>query len=87
VSECEVADRDSGRIALAGGFGSQGEPIRCEHGANGEVPAVWVAGSRLVPEAALAEEMRGRYEGAADPGADSLGLEPTPPPGPIPQGG
>jgi CubicO group peptidase (beta-lactamase class C family) len=86
VSECEVADRDSGHIALAGGFGSQGEPIRRERGADGQVQAVRVAGSWLVTEAALAEEMRGRYEGAADPGADSLGLEPTPPPGPIPQG-
>ncbi len=72
VSECQITDRDSGRIALAGGFGSHGEPIRRDRGEDGEVCEVWIAGRRLVPEAALAAEMRGRYQFAkADPATEA----------------
>jgi CubicO group peptidase (beta-lactamase class C family) len=65
ASELDVTERDRGRIALAGGFDRHGEPVRRERGEDGQVRDVWIAGNKLVSEAALAEELREKYQPAA----------------------
>lgn len=61
ASELAVADRDRGRIALAGGFASHGEPVRRVRDGRGHVVEFWLAGGKLLPEAKLAREMDGKY--------------------------
>jgi CubicO group peptidase (beta-lactamase class C family) len=61
ASEVVVSGRDRGRIALAPGFAAQGEPVRRERNARGRVTALWLAGARLLPEAAIAREIVQRY--------------------------
>jgi hypothetical protein len=60
MSELSVTGRDSATIALAGAFGSHGEPVRRVR-RNGKVVEVRPGSGRLVPEAALAKETRARY--------------------------
>jgi CubicO group peptidase (beta-lactamase class C family) len=60
VAELAITGRDSGKIALAGAFGSHGEPVRRVR-KNGKVVEVRPASGRLVSEAALASETRKRY--------------------------
>jgi D-alanyl-D-alanine carboxypeptidase len=50
-----------GRIKLAGGFGSHGEPARLVLDAKGRTKAVWLGGTRLLTEAQSAKELRARY--------------------------
>lgn len=50
-----------GRITLAGGFGSHGEPARLVLDAKGRTKAVWLGGTRLSTEAQSAKELRARY--------------------------
>ena len=57
ASEIAVSGADQGRIALAGGFGSHGEPVRRVR-RGGKVVEVWLAGSRMVPEARMAKELK-----------------------------
>jgi len=64
VSEVEITGRDHGRIALAGGLRSHGEPVRRALADDGQVREVWIAGGRLVPEADIAEEMVRKYRRA-----------------------
>jgi hypothetical protein len=64
ASELAVTGRDSGRIALAGGFASHGEPARLVRNKSGKIVELWLAGGRLVGEAKLAREMEARYGGA-----------------------
>jgi len=61
ASELAVSGRDKGRIALAGGFASHGEPVRRVRNKRGKVVELWLAGTKLLPEAALAREMEARY--------------------------
>src|SRR6266404_256898 len=61
ASEVAVSGRDKGRIALAGGFASHGEKVRRVRNKRGKAVELWLAGTKLVPEAALAREMEGRY--------------------------
>jgi CubicO group peptidase (beta-lactamase class C family) len=63
ASEIEVTGTDLGRVALAPGFGSQGEPVRLLRDAAGKVTAVELGGGRLVDEASLTAELRERYGG------------------------
>lgn len=63
VSEIAVTGRDKGRIALAGGYGSHGEPVRRTRDAAGEVAELWLAGSMLQPEALVAADIAKRYGG------------------------
>ena len=60
--ELEVDGPAHGRIALAGGFGSQGEPVHMERDAHGRPRALWLGGTRLQPEAAIAKELAARYD-------------------------
>ncbi|HYF07948.1 MAG TPA: serine hydrolase domain-containing protein [Acetobacteraceae bacterium] len=63
-----VTRRDQGRIIRAPGFGSHGEAARIVRDRNGRAAALWLGGTKLLPEAAMAEELRDRYE--AGEGAD-----------------
>jgi CubicO group peptidase (beta-lactamase class C family) len=56
---------DAAHIVVATGFGSHGEPVRLERDGRGRVRAVWLAGTRLVSEAAIARELDARYPGPA----------------------
>jgi hypothetical protein len=62
ASELAVTGRDRGRIALAGGFASHGEPARLVRGARRRVGELWLGGTKLLPEAKVAREMAARYE-------------------------
>lgn len=62
ASELEITGRDEGRIALAGGYGSHGEPVHCVRDKAGGITELWLAATKLVPEGALAGEMKARYD-------------------------
>jgi len=61
AAEITVTGPDTGRITKAGGFGNHGETARLVRNRAGEVAEVWLAGGRLLREAAAAKETRGRY--------------------------
>ncbi len=61
ASVLAVTGRDRGRIALAPGFATHGEPVRRERNARGKVTAVWLGGGKLLPEAKVAREIVQRY--------------------------
>jgi CubicO group peptidase (beta-lactamase class C family) len=68
ATEIEVTGRDKGRIALAGGYQSHGEPVRRLRDKNGIVSELWWSGARLRPEKKVASEMARRYSGAKSDG-------------------
>jgi CubicO group peptidase (beta-lactamase class C family) len=61
ASEIEVSTRDRGRIALAAGYASHGEPVRLVRNKAGKVVEVQLAGNSLRPEAKIVKEMQMRY--------------------------
>jgi hypothetical protein len=61
VTELKVAGADNARIVRAGAFDHFGEPVRRVRGKGGKVTELHIAGSKLVPEAALAKELAARY--------------------------
>jgi CubicO group peptidase (beta-lactamase class C family) len=63
VSEIEITGRDKGRIILANGYQSHGEPVRRLRSKSGKTTEVWLAATRLRPEAKVAEEAERRYGG------------------------
>lgn len=69
ASEIEVErSRDGvshGRIVLAGGFMSHGEPARLAFDARGRATELWLGGTCYLPEAKVAKELVRRYEPAA----------------------
>ena len=65
ASELAVTGRDKGRITLANGFASHGEPVRRVRAASGRVSELWLAGTKLMSEARVAAEMEKRYGTAA----------------------
>lgn len=64
ATEIEITGRDSGRIALAEGYGSHGEPVRRSRTSSGRISELWLGGAKLLPEDKLAAEMKERYGGA-----------------------
>jgi CubicO group peptidase (beta-lactamase class C family) len=62
VAQLTVTNRDEARISQAGAFASYGEPARLVRADDGAVREVLIGGSRSVTEAALAEELKERYE-------------------------
>ena len=73
ASEIEVEGRDrsgasQGRIALAGGFASHGEPARLQRDARGKAAAFWLGGTKLLPEAKAATELAAKYDPGHGPG-------------------
>ncbi len=63
ASEIAVARPDTGRIALANGYSSHGEPVRRVRDAGGVVTELWLGGSLLRSETEVADEMEQRYGG------------------------
>lgn len=61
ATEIEVTGRDSGRIALAGGYASHGELVRRTRGKAGGVTDIWLAGVNAKHEKAVATEIVRRY--------------------------
>jgi D-alanyl-D-alanine carboxypeptidase len=53
---------DGGRIAVAAGYASHGEPARLERDGRGTVREVWLGGARFVSEKRMAREVARRYE-------------------------
>lgn len=66
VPEIAVTGPDAGQVTLAGGFRSHGEPVRRERDNDGAVREVWLGGSRMTTEAALARELSARYPAAVE---------------------
>ena len=62
AGEIVPTGRDKGRIALATGYASHGEPARLVRNRAGRVVELWLAGNKLLPEAKVAAEMEARYE-------------------------
>jgi len=63
--EIEIKGRYRGRIALADGYGSQGEEARILPGRGGKPRELVLGGRRYLPEGLLAAEMKRRYGGQA----------------------
>jgi CubicO group peptidase (beta-lactamase class C family) len=61
ATEIEVTGRDTGRIRLAPGYASHGEPVRRTRSKGGIVTDVWLAGINAKPEKTVAAEMERRY--------------------------
>jgi len=61
TSEIEVTGRDTGKISLAGGYGSHGEGVRRSRNKAGKVTDIWLAGANLKPEKNIALEIERRY--------------------------
>ncbi len=61
VPELEVTGPDEARIVQAGAFASYGEPARRIRNKAGKPTALRLASMTLLPEAALAKELRERY--------------------------
>jgi CubicO group peptidase (beta-lactamase class C family) len=62
ASELEVRSRNDGRIVVAGGYASHGEPVRLIRNSRGDILEVWLGGTGFLPEAKVAKEMESRYE-------------------------
>jgi CubicO group peptidase (beta-lactamase class C family) len=62
ANELEITRRDHGRIKVAHGFGSHGEPVRRVRDKRGRVTELWLAAGQLVPEAKMAAEIAKRYK-------------------------
>jgi CubicO group peptidase (beta-lactamase class C family) len=63
ASEISVSDKDNGRFTAATGLARYGEDVRRVRRADGTVGEVWFGGTRLVPEAEAAAELKARYGG------------------------
>lgn len=63
AGEVEVSSPTAGRIALAGGFGSHGEPVSRTLGPDGIAETLRLGGVEMVPEAALRQEIARRASG------------------------
>ena len=61
ISPRTRAGVEHGHIALAGGYGSHGEPVRLLRDANGRVVELWLAGTRYQPQAKVARELVRKY--------------------------
>jgi hypothetical protein len=55
------------RIGKAHGFSSHGEDARLELDGDGRPRALWLGGSRLLPEADMTAEVRQRFRNSGDP--------------------
>jgi len=60
AAEITVSSRDLGKIALANGYGSYGETVRCVRGKSGKITEL-LSATRFLPAARVAREMEKRY--------------------------
>jgi CubicO group peptidase (beta-lactamase class C family) len=58
----DAAQIKNGRIALANGYASHGEPARLVRHRRGAIVEAWLGGTRYRREASVAREMQARYE-------------------------
>jgi hypothetical protein len=61
AAEIEITGRDTGRIALASGYGSHGEPVRRSRSKSGAITDIWLAGANVRSEKAVVAEIERRY--------------------------
>ena len=61
ATEIEVTGHDKGRVSLDNGYGNQGEAVLRRRDKAGRVVEINFAGYKLLPEAAVAAEIRRRY--------------------------
>jgi CubicO group peptidase (beta-lactamase class C family) len=61
AGELEITGRTTGRIALAAGFGSHGEPVRCARTKSGKLTELKIAGTKFLSADKMAREMEARY--------------------------
>jgi len=61
ASEIEITGRNAGRIVLANGYSSHGEPVRCVRAKSGKIVEIWLAATKLLPAAKVAREIEARY--------------------------
>ena len=61
ATEIEITGRDRGRMTLANGYASHGEPVRRVREKSGAISEVWLSATRLRPEAQAAAALRRRY--------------------------
>ena len=61
ASEIEITGRDKGRIVLAAGYQSYGEPVRRLRSKSGATTEIWLSSIRLRPESKVATEMKRRF--------------------------
>jgi CubicO group peptidase (beta-lactamase class C family) len=61
ATEIEITGRDAGKIVVAPGFRSYGEPVRRIRSKAGTVTDIWIAGGHLIREKAMAAEIERRY--------------------------
>jgi CubicO group peptidase (beta-lactamase class C family) len=66
AAELKITSRTAGQIALAGGFGSHGEPVSCARAKSGKITALKIAGTKFLAADKMAHEMEARY-GKAKP--------------------
>jgi CubicO group peptidase (beta-lactamase class C family) len=76
AGELEITGHTTGRIAMAPGFSSHGEPVSCKRTKSGKIVELRLAGSRLYPAAKVAREIETRYGTA--PKARTKRRQPTP---------
>jgi CubicO group peptidase (beta-lactamase class C family) len=62
ASEVAITGRNAGRIVLANGYGSHGEPVRCVRAKSGRITEVWLGATQLLPAARVAREIEARYD-------------------------
>ncbi|MGD0188468.1 MAG: serine hydrolase domain-containing protein [Roseiarcus sp.] len=61
ATEIKVTGRDTGRIALAGGYASHGETVRRTRDETGSANEFWLAGTKYLPEKTVSAQMERRY--------------------------
>jgi len=59
--EIEITGRNTGRVALANGYGSHGEPVRCVRAQSGKIVEIWLGATKLLPATKVARELEARY--------------------------
>jgi hypothetical protein len=76
ASEIEITGRDKGRIVLAAGYQSYGEPVRRLRSKSGATTEIWLSSIRLRPESKVATEMKRRFGAANRPAKRRNALAP-----------
>jgi CubicO group peptidase (beta-lactamase class C family) len=76
ASEIEITGRDKGRIVLAAGYQSYGEPVRRLRSKSGATTEIWLSSIRLRPESKVATEMKRRFGAANRPAKRRYALAP-----------
>jgi CubicO group peptidase (beta-lactamase class C family) len=60
--ELAIVSRTAGRIAVAPGYGSHGEPVRCVRAKSGRITELHLAGTKFFSADKVAREIEARYD-------------------------